>query len=112
MSDDELDITEDGGLDKASYCIFYKRLVYAFNHDDIDENDLDMHDAIEALETDWYHDSEGGESVDKTNFYDSVFELALVWAIDEDGNGEIDAEEICDYLRDLYPRIFDVKLCT
>ena len=59
------------------------RLVYAFNHDGDDENDLDAEETLTALAVDWANDSHGDGDVDYEDFLDSVFELARKWAEDE-----------------------------
>ena len=62
---------------------FYMRLVYAFNHDEDDSNDLDAEQTLTALAIDWANDSLGDGDVDYEDFLDSVFELARTWAEDE-----------------------------
>ena len=59
------------------------RLVYAFNHDEDDSNDLDAEETLTALAVDWANDSLGDGDVDYEDFLDSVFELARTWAEDE-----------------------------
>ena len=59
------------------------RLVYAFNHDEDDGNDLDAEETLTALAVDWANDSHGDGDVDYEDFLDSVFELARTWAEDE-----------------------------
>ena len=75
-------VTGDDNLSYAEYVCFYMRLVYAFNHDD-DDNDMDAEETLTALAVDWANDSHGDGDVDYEDFLDSVFELALKWA--EDG---------------------------
>ena len=54
------ELVEDECLSKPEYVVFYERLVYAFNNDGDDENDLDKVEARIAMQVDWENDSGGG----------------------------------------------------
>ena len=73
----------DDNLGYEEYVYFYMRLVYAFNHDEGDDNDMDAEQTLTALAVDWANDSLGDGDVDYEDFLDSVFELARKWAEDE-----------------------------
>jgi hypothetical protein len=108
------DRDNDNLISHEEYSVFYHRLVYAFNHDDDDTNDIDMESAFNAQETDWEADSEGDGSVDKDDFLDCVFEFALTWAdgVDHEADEEdidLDPHEINTYLTKLYDAIFKPK---
>jgi hypothetical protein len=65
------------------YVKFYMRLMYCFNHEEDDKDDLRPEDIIDALRADWANDSLGGGDVGHEDFLDSIFELALKFARDE-----------------------------
>ena len=44
---------QTASLGREEYEMFYARLVFAFNHDDDEQNDLDPKQVLEALEVDW-----------------------------------------------------------
>ena len=48
---------QTAALGREEYEMFYARLVFAFNHDDDEQNDLDPKQVLEALEVDWGNDS-------------------------------------------------------
>jgi hypothetical protein len=103
------DKDNDNLLSHEEYSVFYHRLVFAFNHDDDDTNDIDMESAFASQEADWAADSEGDGSVDKDDFFDCIFEFALTWADHVDHaaeEGDLDPYEITTYLTRLFDAIF------
>jgi len=94
-------------LNKREYTVFYQRLVFAFNQEGDDADDLNIEEAKVALEADWANDSGGDADVDEEDFYNSVFELAETWAVDASDDGDLDNDEIIGYLQTLFPKIFD-----
>jgi hypothetical protein len=52
-------------MQRDEYEDFYKRLVWAFNNDDTDDNDISPSEVLVALEVDWENDSRGTMKVDR-----------------------------------------------
>jgi hypothetical protein len=102
----------DDNLHYGEYKLFYMRLVYAFNADECDDNDLSPDEVVHALATDWANDSHGDGDVDLPDFLDSIFELSRTHAEDEAGDGVVRANDLATHLADLYLRVFDVDPST
>ena len=89
-----------GALDKKEYRQFHRRLVAAFATDDDVTNDLSAEGEEVAFEEDWANDSRGQAEIDKSAFFDSVFELADTWC------HSIDLEEYAEFLRNMFSQIW------
>jgi hypothetical protein len=83
----EADLDNDMQLDRQEYSTLYERIVYAFNHDDDERTDLSVLEAKLSLEKDWSDDSRGDGYIDRSDFYDMVYEIAYTWAEDLDSDG-------------------------
>lgn len=108
--------------------------MYAFNNDDCEENDIDVHTAIKTLEIDWQRDSQGDGVVDGEEFMDAIFELAVTWFVpmqsllgqedlqpltrnvfrifnrakDENHDGILNHEDVVRYLQTLFSLAFAI----
>ena len=96
--EDDADANELLGYEE--YARFHRRLVHAYADDEDDGNDLSPEQQQAALAADWQADSQGDGSVDRGEFFDSIFQLADAWT-------ETTAErEYVDFLSHLRRRAF------
>jgi hypothetical protein len=107
---EKLFVANPDSLDRAEYDLFYHRLVYAFNHDSRNDNDIEMIEAKLAAEVDWENDSGGNGCVDKVSFVDSIYELATCWSEDTDESGDLSSVELVEFLAGIYPSIFELSV--
>ena len=77
------DADSSGMLEKYEYITLQRKVYMAMSGDDEDYNEQE---AIDCAERDWLNDSEGGMPLSRTQFTNSLFELADVYTdtIDED----------------------------
>ena len=69
----------DQKLNKQEYKHFYQRLAYTVRGDELSGAGL-----VEAMETDWRNDSKGKGLIEQDDFFDSIFEMAVTWAMPAD----------------------------
>ena len=66
------------------------------------EEDFDPEEAMTTAEEDWASDAKGGQFMRRSDFLDSLFELADVWT------EEIDPQEYADFLNLTFKTVSDV----
>ena len=66
------------------------------------EDDFDPDEAMSTAEEDWASDAKGGNFMRRSDFLDSLFELADVWT------EEIDAQEYADFLNLTFKTVSEV----
>ena len=68
------------------YPHFYQRLAYTVRGDELSRAGL-----VEAMETDWRNDSKGKGFIEQDDFFDSIFEMAVTWAMPADSDYDLGA---------------------
>ena len=76
----------DQKLNKQEYTHFYQRLAYTVRGDELSGAGL-----VEAMETDWRNDSKGKGFIEQDDFFDSIFEMAVTWAMPADSDYDLGA---------------------
>jgi hypothetical protein len=93
----------------AEYCQFYLRMLRVFR-----ETRPTAAQLAEAVRADWTKDSRGKEGMNKQDFTDSIYQLALNWegktdlgTVPEVGAFTVEAQR--KYLQDLHDRVFSIS---
>lgn len=76
---------------KYEFCALYVRVCSSV----LEEDEYDEEECIPAAFEEWMEDSNDGVVMERTNFLDSIFEIADLYTL------EIDQEEYCRFLNDL-----------
>lgn len=85
-------IDEDGHITKEGHRQLYMRIYKVM----LEEWDPEATEADESIEEDWEKDAQGGDSLSRELFFDSLFELADTWT------PSIDEQEYADFLWNLF----------